>query len=329
MRRWSALSGYAAAATAATFGLAVAAGIGAGERSFAGFPYAAIPGIVFLLVAAAVAVATLKPRRWQPPVLWAIAGVSLAGSCWILLNLVELALAGTVTDRDGNPGWTEFLERLALVIVGVLLAATAVAVRRRTAGSCPRCGTVHAPGRTARRYPGAQAAPRTVRMIAYAGCLAWLPYAGSHTLAAFGVPGIEPDGYRPRADAGVALWVGVGLAVFLLLGLVHPWGMVFPRWTLWLAGRRVPRFLPIVPVWLIAPTFVLYGLGAGVYAVLLATGVLEWHGTSGIGAIGAAQPISFAGYGIALSVAVISYQLRTHPTCAEAPPVPSPAASVL
>ncbi|MFI5914028.1 hypothetical protein [Dactylosporangium sp. NPDC051541] len=137
-----------------------------------------------------------------------------------------------------------------------------------------------------------------------------------HLLSAAGVPGLEPEGYRPTASMAVALGAGLGLAVFLLLGLVRPWGMAFPRWTLWLAGRRVPRFLPIVPVWLIAPTFVLYGLGAAVYVTLLLAGVLEWHGRSGFAAlayIGIAQPLSFAGYGLALTTCAISYQLRTRP----------------
>jgi hypothetical protein len=153
--------------------------------------------------------------------------------------------------------------------------------------------------------------------------MAWLPYGGVHLLSVLGVPGLEPDGYRPSPSMAVALCVGLGLAVFLLLGLVRPWGMVFPRWTILLAGRPVPRFLPIVPVWLIAPTFVLYGLGAGVYVMLLVGGVLQWHGRSGldaVGYIGVAQPISFAGYGLALTVCAVSYQLRTRPTPVTLPP---------
>ncbi len=142
------------------------------------------------------------------------------------------------------------------------------------------------------------------------------PYGSVHLLSASGVPGLEPDGFRSNAGMAVALCAGLGLAVFLLLGLVRPWGMVFPRWTILLAGRRVPRFLPIVPVWLIAPTFVLYGLGSAVYVVLLVTGAVQWHGRTGLdalGFIGVAQPISFAGYGLALTVCAVSYQLRTRP----------------
>nr|WP_232344869.1 hypothetical protein [Actinoplanes awajinensis] len=185
-----------------------------------------------------------------------------------------------------------------------MVAAT---VRRRTGGV----------------RPPAHAAPVRIRWIAYAGCVAWLPYGGVHLMSVVGVPGLEPHDDRPSPSMAVALCVGLGLAVFLLLGLVRPWGMVFPRWTILLAGRRVPRFLPIVPVWLIAPTLALYGLGSGVYVMLLAGGVLQWHGRTGFDAlsyIGVAQPISFGGYGLALAVCAVSYQLRTRPVPAILPP---------
>ncbi|MCM2422702.1 hypothetical protein [Streptomyces sp. RKAG293] len=38
-----------------------------------------------------------------------------------------------------------------------------------------------------------------------------------------------------------------GLGVSLLWGLVRPWGQVFPRWTLFLHGRPVPRWFPLAP----------------------------------------------------------------------------------
>lgn len=289
----------AAAAFTALFGIGTGIGAFAGQDEFAGFPHAAWPAAAVLLLASA---AVLTRRRWAA---WAIAVVLIAGSCWLLLNLVDLALTGTVNDRHGDPAWRAFLERLGLLAAGALLIAATV--RRRT-GGVP---------------PPAHAAPARIRWIAYAGCMAWLPYGGVHLLAVFGVPGLEPDGFRPSPSMAVALCVGLGLAVFLLLGLVRPWGMVFPRWTILLAGRRVPRFLPIVPVWLIAPTFVLYGLGAGIYVMLLVGGVLQWQGRSGLDVvsyIGVAQPISFAGYGLALTVCVVSYQLRTRPTPVTLPP---------
>lgn len=291
----------ATAAFTALFGIGTGIGAFAGHDQFAGFPHAAWPGAAVLLLASA---AVLTHRRWAA---WAMAVVLLAGSCWLLLNLVELALTGTVTDRHGDPAWLAFLERLGLTAAGALLVATTV--RRRAGGLRPH----------------AHAAPTRIRRIAYAGCIAWLPYGVVHLLSAFGVPGLEPEGFRPSAGMAIALCAGLGLAVFLLLGLVRPWGMVFPRWTILLAGRRVPRFLPIVPVWLIAPTFVLYGLGAGVYIMLVIGGGLQWHGRAGLdalGYIGLAQPISFAGYGLALTACAVSYQLRTRPTPLTLPPTP-------
>jgi hypothetical protein len=271
-----------------------------------------------LAVGATAALATVRPWGGRLPrglvagAVWTAAGLCLAGSCWLLLNLCQLALQGTVTDRHGRPDWLPFGERLGLTVAGALLVTTALARRRTVAGA--RRGDVHplVPS-------GPRAASRRVRRIAYAGCVAWLPYAGLHTLGALGVPGVEPGGYQPSPEMAIALWIGIGLSIFLLLGLVSPWGQVFPRWAPPLAGRRVPRLLPIAPVWLIAPTFVLYGLGSGVFVLLIAFGALSWQGDFGL--IGYGQPISFAGYGLALVIAAASYQARTRPDLAAEPPV--------
>lgn len=78
--------------------------------------------------------------------------------------------------------------------------------------------------------------------------------------------GVESDGdavYRALAAVGVDLTVLMALlGVFLALGLVHRWGMVFPRWILLLAGRRVPALLPLIPAWGV-------GLCLGVYGAVL------------------------------------------------------------
>ncbi|TDD88958.1 hypothetical protein E1298_14620 [Actinomadura rubrisoli] len=112
------------------------------------------------------------------------------------------------------------------------------------------------------------------------------------------------------------------LGVFLLLGLTHSWGQVFPRWAPPLAGRRVPRWLPLVPAWLGALTLGPYGVVAALaYLLPSAVGLTDlpddgvmqgWSGWTvaacGIGAFGV--------YGVALGVAAWSYQRRTRPRCA-------------
>ncbi|MFI7226349.1 hypothetical protein ACIBO5_24325 [Nonomuraea angiospora] len=104
-----------------------------------------------------------------------------------------------------------------------------------------------------------------------------VPWAGVKTVWTLGgdvlgvngedwLRGVESDGdavYQALAAVGIDLTVLAALlGVFLALGLVHRWGMVFPRWTLFLAGRRVPAFLPLVPAWGV-------GLCLGGYGVVL------------------------------------------------------------
>lgn len=328
---WPRWAPPATAVTAAVFGTAVIAGWLAGHRSFVGLPGVALPGGLLLLIGSVAALATWQPwgRRLPWTVLrratWSVAVLCLAGSCWLLLDLCQLALTGTVTNGEGRTNWLPFLERLALTLLGGLFTATALTARPTV--ECAQCGRSHPAGAVRLRRPVPRAAPVRIRRIAYAGCVGWLPYVGLHTLGALGVPGIEPNDFRPPADVTFVFFVGIGLSVFLLLGLVQRWGMVFPRWVLWLAGRPVPRLLPIVPVWLISPTLILYGFGSGVYAVLLATGVLTWDGGD-VGLVGYGQPISFVAYGAALAVAAASYQSRTRPVPVPGATCPVPRGSV-
>jgi hypothetical protein len=55
---------------------------------------------------------------------------------------------------------------------------------------------------------------------------------------------------------GLALSSGAWLGFFLTLGLIRPWGEVFPRWMPGLAGRRVPIAAAAVPGGLIAVTLI-------------------------------------------------------------------------
>src|SRR5690606_5586783 len=51
---------------------------------------------------------------------------------------------------------------------------------------------------------------------------------------------------------GLTLSSGAWLGVVLTLGLIRPWGEVFPRWVPGLAGRRVPVAAAAVPGGLVA-----------------------------------------------------------------------------
>ena len=134
--------------------------------------------------------------------------------------------------------------------------------------------------------PPAHAPPAPIRRVAYAGCAGVAAIQRVHLLCADGVPGLEPDGFRPTAGMAVALCAGPGLAGFLLLGLVCPWGMVFPRWTVVMATGQSP--LPADRPGL-ADRPHLRAVRAGAWpskSALLPGGVLRWHGRTGIDAVG-------------------------------------------
>ncbi len=150
-----------------------------------------------------------------------------------------------------------------------------------------------------------------IRQIAHLGSVAFVPYYACHLMRFANLP---PFRGTRLADAGVLFIPAFILctalpADFLLLGLVHSWGLVFPRWTVWPAGRRVPRFLPVVPVWLVAPTLTGYGTGMWIYLLISGPATFPDY------LLSCAAATAFAGYGWALGVAAISYQRRTRPRC--------------
>ncbi|ESU48943.1 transcription elongation factor NusA [Streptomyces sp. HCCB10043] len=188
---------------------------------------------------------------------------------------------------------------------------------------------------TGTAVPKPSAAPRSVQLTAWAGTLAFLPYTAMKTYWASGgtfagVTGEEMLAVSERNGAsGIFLTLeswGLDptallavLGVFLLWGLVRPWGQVFPRWTPFLRGRRVPRSLPLAPALLGAATLAPYGVvGIGYLALVTAGAVTMGRGdfpSEGdallVGWIGIT---AFAVYGIALVVAARSYWLRTRST---------------
>ncbi|MEV7021529.1 hypothetical protein [Kitasatospora sp. NPDC093558] len=179
------------------------------------------------------------------------------------------------------------------------------------------------------------ASPR-IRRIAYVGAIALLPYAAMKQYwsldGTWGIPATYPtllEGMEARArgkDLGpinsAMLWlyehgvdvtvVMAALGIFLLLGLVRPWGRIFPRWVPLLARKPVPRWLPLTPAWvtaaILAPVF---GVLALTNVVLMVFG-LSHPDTDGFSPF--AFYIAYSGmgpYGLALGAAAWSYQRRT------------------
>ncbi|MEU1506304.1 hypothetical protein [Kitasatospora sp. NPDC005748] len=218
----------------------------------------------------------------------------------------------------------------ALAAVGAgLLAATA---RSEGAGEATGTTGIGSTGGTAVRAP--TAAPRAVQLAAWAGTLAFLPYAAMKLVWASGgtfagVTGAEMLAISERNGAsGVFLTLEscgldptallAALGVLLLWGLVRPWGQVFPRPLPFLRGRRVPRWLPLAPALLGAATLAPYGVVGVGYLALAAADVVtirpgDFPSSGDALLVGWIGLVAFAVYGLALTVAARSYWLRTRP----------------
>jgi hypothetical protein len=246
-------------------------------------------------------------------VLWAVCLLAGIAAFGLLMDVITLAFGQGVDSGAAAANH-------ALAAVGVvLLAATARSVRRPSGAAvvCPP-----------------SAASRPVQLAACAGTVSFLPYAAMKLIWASGGTFAGMTGEEMRAiskrNGASGSWLALeswgldgtvllaALGVFLLWGLVRPWGQVFPRWTRWLSGRRVPRWLPLAPALTGAATLAPYGvIGVG-YAALATTGVVtmprgDFHSPSDALLVAWIGLSAFAVYGVALAVAARSYWIRTHP----------------
>lgn len=145
---------------------------------------------------------------------------------------------------------------------GLLWAATAVAYGRSTR---------EARGNRGRADAGAgwrtpSAAARWGRWAVYVAVVIPLLYAATRWAWALGIPlGISEELLREGQETGL-WWAGTALATIavggslLTLGLVQRWGEIFPRWTPFFAGKRVPPALAIVPASLVSVLVTTAGL---------------------------------------------------------------------
>ncbi|MEU9234522.1 hypothetical protein [Streptomyces subrutilus] len=314
--RWVAWATMLWAVLYAGFGLACALSgtsllYPGGDSGASGLGWAVMAvGALSALVSGAVVLYGLRPAIRV--LLWVACGLAGVTAFSLLMDAITLMLGQGVDSKASAAN-------KALAAVGaVLLAATARSDRR--------------PAGTAVRTPSA--APQLVQLAAWAGTLAFVPYAAMKLVWASGgtfagITGEEMLAVSERNGAsGIFLTLeswGLDptallavLGVFLLWGLVRPWGQVFPRWTLFLRGRRVPRWLPLAPALLGAATLAPYGVVGAGYLTLATAGAVtmrrgDFHSSGDALLVGWIGMVAFAAYGIALTIAALSYWLRTRP----------------
>jgi hypothetical protein len=203
---------------------------------------------------------------------------------------------------------------LAAIAGGVLWAGVAMAnaMARPRASTRPAAVTRSAP------WHG----PRWGRAVTIAAAVLALPYPAVRISWALGIPLGVPDSYVDGADlmlrvgeAGLGL-LAIGGAV-LTLGLIRPWGEVFPRWMPGLGGRPVPVWVAVVPGAWAAILISAAGLRLAVWTVLDS----DWSqwGTGGPG-------LFFLPWGLTVGAATYGYWIRrtaAHDGPRAAPPEPA------
>lgn len=278
------------------------------------------------LAGAAAALAMVRPfpghlpRRLLVTFAWATAAVLLLvvpdARVLMLLGYLPALVLMLRADAIDWPALNQFI----CLAGGALWAAAALAFQRRSRRACAHCG--RAADATAKPVgDGGRDGPRWGRWATWVAVVAPLPYAATRLAWALDIPLGVPDEFMTmyRADyvaKGVGLWrftLG-GMALggsILTMGLVQRWGEVFPRWIPFLAGRRVPPALAIVPATLVSVAVTVASIsiwrGAAAQGLDLELGPDTW---------GPAGPILFwLPWGIALGLATLAYHLRRRGRC--------------
>jgi hypothetical protein len=295
----------------------------AGWTAEAGAPVVAALGLAGAVVAAIMALGRVGgPFRWVLAAFGAAAAVTLAllipdYRVLVVTAYLPVFIAGA---PFGWPSGVSLLDAVTWPVVnqavliggGLAWAAASVAFARRSRGACPACGRLDGP----EGWTSPRAAARWGRWAVAVAVVIPLIYAATRWAWALGIPlGISEAYLRQGAIdgawiAGAALATVAVAGAVLTVGLVRPWGEVFPRWMPAIGGRRVPPAVAIVPASLVAVIVTSAGL---MFIRMLAndpSGALTADGWAPMG-----PTVLWPIWGFALAAATLAYHLRRRGRC--------------
>ncbi|THV40232.1 NYN domain-containing protein [Glycomyces buryatensis] len=234
-----------------------------------------------------------------------------------LLMLITRILVAPVFAFTGVPGGGSVADffpwpRLHLLILlggGLLWGLAALSYQRRTGQACANCGR---DGTVA----WWSTPPNALRWGRWAVAVAaGVPaiYALSRlAMAAGSRVGIPQAFYDEMEGSGVIVGdllmasMAIG-GMVLTVGLVRPWGEVFPRWIWFAAGRRVPPSLALIPASIITVFITAAGVSEARSLLLHGIDTQQW----GITGPTMLWPL----WGPALGAATYAYYLRRRTPC--------------
>jgi hypothetical protein len=207
-----------------------------------------------------------------------------------------------------------FLHELLCLIGGFLWLAATVSYSRRSGDACLYCGRRDGP----EGWTSPENAARWGRIAVYVSMVVPVFYALTRYAWAVGIPwGMTEEYWRLGQERGE--WIsGLSLATFglvgaaLTLGLVQRWGEVFPRWSIGLAGRRVPIALAVIPALIMSVLFMVAGISIWSGFNQMAAGAAATEQNIWIVA---GPTFLFPVWGVALAVATLGYYYRRRGPC--------------
>jgi hypothetical protein len=206
------------------------------------------------------------------------------------------------------------LNQLLFIAGGLLWAATVLAYRRRVRGACGFCGRAG----TVARWTTPAAAARWGRWAIAIAVAVPMGYAVTRWAWALDIPlGVSRAGLHKEAAESPGIWLAGALlatmaagGALLTIGLIRPWGEIYPRWIPYLRGKRVRPRTAIIPATAVALLVTSAGL---MYLRWLAVGRIHLASdTWGLFVPEFFWPV----WGAALGAATLAYHLRRRGRCA-------------
>lgn len=153
--------------------------------------------------------------------------------------------------------WKVF-NQVFCIVGGFIWGATAIAYFRLTQDACGNCGRNDA--NEVSLMKGAEWG----KWFTYIAVVMALPYGVVRWAWALGIPlGTTNLSVVGSEDIVLVETILGGLCIgggILTLGLIQRWGVIFPRWCLFLAGKQIPIWFVVVPATLMSAIITITGI---------------------------------------------------------------------
>lgn len=207
----------------------------------------------------------------------------------------------------------QVINQIICIIGGIFWASATLVYHRQINGACTYCGR--------KQNQDANATSvntfRWGKWATYIAVVIPLIYSITRYAWALGIPlGISADLFK-QGQAYNTWIAGSGLATvavcgsILTLGLIKPWGEVFPGWMLGFAGKKVPPALAIIPATVIA--IIITSAGINFSWSLLSGDLSQFAGSENWAA--EAPVLFWPFWGISLGIATLAYYYRRRGRC--------------